>query len=172
MVTYRLVPESDWERAMSALDDAAAALRRCGRMTLPDIASDTPTTGQHRTGQSRSAAAGRNGRAGDGVLLARQVIDRVAEGGPRHIPRKFNRTGPKIADFVAIITNGDPFRISDLIDPLMQYVELKNTRREAGGQVRTAVTNDSRFQQVDRGVFQRSAAGNDAHALPLTEGMT
>ena len=164
MATYRLIPEDDWERAMSALEDAIARLRVCGHMTLPDV---PPASSSRR----RSAAAHGGSRGADGVVLAREVVDRVDAGGPRHVPKQFDRTGPKIADFVAILTNGDPFKISDLIEPVRQYVVLKDTRRAAGGQVRTAVAKDSRFRRLDAGVFQTSATGNDATARPLIEEM-
>ncbi len=174
MVTYRLVPEDDWERTVSALEAAAAALRRSGRMTLPDMPAEAPRA----VGASgRTSAAPRRRKAmkrarGDGAALARQVVERVDAGGTRHTPTKFNSTGPTIADFVFVLGNGGPFRVGDLAEPLRRYVALKDMRRKAAGQIRTAVERDNRFQRLGVGRYQVSATGNEAQARTLIEEMT
>lgn len=173
MVTYRLVPEDDWERTVSALEAAAVALRRSGRMTLPDMPAEAPravgTSG--RTSPAPPRRKAKRAR-GDGAALARQVVERVDAGGARHTPTKFNSTGPTIADFVFVLGNGGPFRVGDLVEPLRRYVALKDMRRKAAGQIRTAVERDSRFQRLGNGRYQVSATGNEAQARTLIEEMT
>ena len=154
MPNYRLVPEGDWERAMSALESATAALQRCGRMLVPDMPSETRTASPSRRRRAASRA-----RAGDRLELAREVVDRVDAGGPRHVPKIFDRSGPTISDFVMVLTTEEPFKISNLIDPLRRYVELKEARRAAAGQVRPAVAHDSRFRRLDAGIFQKVSDG-------------
>ena len=143
MPTYRLIPKAEWEGAISALESAVAALRRCGSMTLPDMGSEAPAA---RANPRISAVSGTTGaprrraRGVDGAALVQEVVDRVHAGGPRHVPKKFDRSGPTIADFVDVLANDEAFRVPVLIDLLSQYVELKDTRREAAGQIRTAVS--------------------------------
>ena len=158
MSTFRLVPEAEWERALGALESAVAALRRCGSMTLPEMGPETPAA----RGPRRMVAVSKTSqpqRAGgvSGIERAREVIDRVDAGGARHVPQRFVRSGPTISDFVDVLANGGPFRVPDLVDPLRKYVELKDTRRIAAGQIRAAVANNGRFRRLDDGSFERSA---------------
>lgn len=88
----------------------------------------------------------------DGVRLAREAISRVDGGGRKHQPKVFDRVGPRIADFVYVLTNSS-FTVPDIIDTVSKYVALKEGRREAGGQIRTAVRADARFRHGEGGVY-------------------
>ena len=145
MTTYRLVPEEEWKRAMEAVEALAKALREAGTVIMPGAAK----VADHDAEPARRAA---HGNYRDGLKRAQQVVERVNAGGAKHRPKAFDRTGPKIADFVYLLA-GSRFSTPELIDPLKKYVELKESRRDAGGQVRTAVKGDDRFDQMTDGTY-------------------
>lgn len=148
MPTYRLVPEDEWQQALSAIETAAKALRQAGTVTFPGAALDRPATVSGVQGSVSPAITGET----KGVAMARGIIKRVDGGGSRHTPKVFDRKGPKIADFVCALTNGS-FKVPDIIDLVGRYVELKESRREAGGQIRAAVKPDKRFRRTEDGEY-------------------
>ena len=150
MATYHLVPKAEWQRALNAIEAAAKALKQAGTATLPDTQPALPMSGPQRRTAARKSGAG----VKDGQALAQKVIERVDTGGHRHRPKAFDRHGPKIADFVYLLANGD-FAVPEMIDPVKKYVALKESRRLAGGQVRTAVRLDDRFQQGPGGRYSK-----------------
>ena len=150
MAIYRLVPEDDWQQAITALE----TLKHAGTLTLPDAPVVQRTAFRGDDPPQPKPVAHRHS-AVDGLALAREVIQRVDAGGQRHTPKVFGK-GPKIADFVYVLSNGS-FEIPDVIDPVGKYVALKEARRDAGGQVRMAVKGDKRFRQREDGRYSKVA---------------
>lgn len=142
MNTYRIVPEAEWRNLLDALDRARAALEAAGTVSLPGSVATAPIAGN-----------GTNQPEGNERLAkAREVIERVRRGGERHSPKPFDKVGPKIADFVYLVMDAE-FEPPDAIEPVSEYVELKESRRDAGGQIRTAIKNDDRFRQLQGGAY-------------------
>ena len=148
MATYRLVPEDEWQRALGAIEAAAKVLRNAGSATLPG-SSDTQSATRRRQGPRKGPVAK------DGPALALKVIEQVDAGGRRHRPKAFDRHGPKISDFIYVLANGS-FAVADMIEPVSKYVALKESRRKAGGQLRTAVRLDARFQHGADGRYSKA----------------
>jgi hypothetical protein len=138
MATYRLVEEEEWKAAVEAVEALARALKRAGTVIMPDAAETQPVA-------ARTPPLKLSGNARDGVRLAKQIVERVNAGGPKHQPKVFDRVGPKIADFVYLLTDGT-FTAPEALDKIKKYVALKEKRKDAGGQVRTAIRADARFE--------------------------
>src|ERR1035437_9817875 len=141
MATYRRVEEEEWKAAVGAVEALAKALKRAGTVIMPD------TTEPQRTPASLLDQEPMTGEAKNRLKLAKQIVDRVESGGQKHQPKVFDRVGPKIADFVYLLTDTS-FTVPDVIDKVKQYVVLKDTRRDAGGQIRTEIGRASCRERV------------------------
>ena len=138
---YKILPDADLKLVVKALRDAADCLEAAGSMDVPVGESSA----SHRDGPKPEKATKGRGRE------AQKVIDRVGRGGKAHKPRQFDKTGPRISDFVYLLMNSSEFAISEAREKIRRFVVLSNKNRDSAGQVRSALGRDTRFEKQPEG---------------------
>lgn len=145
MANYKLIPEEAFERLLGALEGVKAelsAITMAGTVTIP----------VDGVGRTTDSPASRGRRDVERLAKAREVIERVGRGGAKHSPKAFDREGPRISDFCYLLMNGR-FTPPEAVGPIGKFVSLKESKREASGQIRTAVKNDPRFSKQSDGSY-------------------
>jgi hypothetical protein len=154
MAEFRLIPETELIAKLAALRDAADGLialveRQSGTMRLPSGAGE----GEMR--QKKKADHAENGKTK--TEKARQIIESVRHGGEPHRPKQFDKIGPKISDFVFVLVDTPKFNTADAMEKVREFVILSENRREAVGQVRSAIVRDDRFAKTVDGNWRKKA---------------